>query len=331
MPEDEGGDDVRPRGSWSDLHANVSAWYARRGRDLAIRGTRDPYAILVAEVMAQQTQISRVEPAWRRFLERFPTVHDLATASPADVIRQWAGLGYNGRAVRLRQAAVEIVERHEGEVPRSIEELAALPGVGPYTARAVAATAFGRPVAPVDTNVRRVVGRVVAGHGHHSDPGAALPPAVLQAAADEMVLRDDPALWTHALMDLGASVCRPVPRCGECPARSACAFAAASQTGSGATSRAAVPRRGRVRAPQPSFEATTRWLRGRLLHGLREAPDGTWQAPPDRVGGHGPEAIAAALAAMARDGLVEWDGDRVRLPAGAPPTVARAVGAPVRP
>jgi A/G-specific adenine glycosylase len=133
-----------------------------------------------------------------------------------------------------------------------------------------------------------------------------------------MVLREDPALWTHALMDLGAAVCRPTPRCGDCPARSECTYAGRIDLvpeAPGARSR-------RVRGRQPSFESTSRWLRGRLLARLREAPEGAWQAPPQLVGSHGPDAIAAALRAMARDGLVEWDGGRARLPAAAQPAAA---------
>jgi hypothetical protein len=130
-----------------------------------------------------------------------------------------------------------------------------------------------------------------------------------------MVFLEDPALWTHALMDLGAAVCRPVPRCDECPARTLCAYAAAA----GADGGASRPRARRVGAPQPSFESTSRWLRGRLLQMLREAPHGAWQTPPGHIGRHGSDAITAVLGAMVRDGLVEWDGRRARLPAAEAP------------
>ena len=168
----------------------LHAWYARHGRDLPWRRTSDPYAILVSEVMAQQTQVARVVPRWEEWMERWPTVEALAAAPLGDVIRAWQGLGYNRRAVALHRAA--------GVVARDgwPEDLTALPGVGRYTADAVAAFAFGYDVLPVDVNVRRVRERT----------GASFSPAAGQA-----------------LMDLGATVCLArVPRCGRCPLAEAC-------------------------------------------------------------------------------------------------------------
>ena len=165
-------------------------WYAERGRELPWRETRDPYAILVSEVMLQQTQASRVVPRWLAWLERWPTAQSLAAAATAEVIREWQGLGYNRRAVSLQRAARIVAERGW---PADLTEL---PGVGPYTAAAVGCFAFGRPVLPVDVNVRRVQERT----GHDFDHTCA-----------------------QALMDLGATVCiARVPRCGECPLASAC-------------------------------------------------------------------------------------------------------------
>ena len=155
-------------------------------------------------------------------MERFPTITALAAARPADVLRAWQGLGYDRRALALRRAACLIVERHGGRVPSSVVELEALPGVGPYTARAVAALAFGRRVGAVDVNVRRVLGRIVAGGGAELLSGAAV-----QAIADAAVPSDRPGGWTHAVMDVGAALCRPrTPRCGACPARPWCRYAA---------------------------------------------------------------------------------------------------------
>ena len=165
-------------------------WYAERGRELPWRKTRDPYAILVSEVMLQQTQASRVVPRWLAWLERWPTAQALAAAATADVIREWQGLGYNRRAVSLQRAARVVAERG---LP---DDLTELPGVGPYTAAAVACFAYGQPVLPVDVNVRRVQERT----GHEFDHTCA-----------------------QALMDLGATVCiARVPRCGQCPLASAC-------------------------------------------------------------------------------------------------------------
>jgi A/G-specific adenine glycosylase len=166
------------------------AWFARSGRDLPWRRTRDPYAILVSEVMLQQTQVERVIPRYLDWLERWPTVEALAAASPADVIRAWQGLGYNRRGVNLHRAARQIAACGW---PADLTEL---PGVGPYTSAAVQNFAFGRDVLPVDTNVQRVQERT----GHHFLPRAA-----------------------QALMDLGATVCLArIPRCGVCPLAEAC-------------------------------------------------------------------------------------------------------------
>jgi A/G-specific adenine glycosylase len=300
------------------------------GRALAFRATRDPYAILVSEVMAQQTQISRVVEAWGRFLERFPTVADLATATPAEVIRAWQGMGYDRRALNLRRAARAIVADHGGRVPSAIADLERLPGIGPYTARAVASIAFGAPVGAVDTNVRRVLGRTLAG----LDAGA-VPAARMQTLADDSVDTDRPGDWTHALMDIGATLCRPRgPRCEACPLQVWCRFAAEPATEraaghvAGHAAEPAEPATGPLpnvtpvptrpsRAPAIPFPATTRWLRGRIVDRLRSAAGTTWSTVEAPIGDHGTAEIRAALAALARDGVVELDAtdpDRARLP-----------------
>ncbi len=285
----------------------ILAWYAERGRPLAFRRTTDPYAILVSEAMAQQTQAARAAAYWERWMERFPTVASLATASPADVLRAWQGLGYDRRALALRRAAIEICGRHGGRVPTTITELEALPGVGPYTARAVAALAFGLPVGAVDVNVRRVLGRMVAGG---PDRMAA---RSLQALADDAVPADRPGEWTHALMDIGAGVCRPrLPSCAICPARLWCRYAAEAARGSGVEVRASPAARER---PAP-FASTNRWLRGRILDRLRAAADGVWVDLEGPIGGHDHARVCDAAEAMASDGLLELKIDplRARLP-----------------
>jgi A/G-specific adenine glycosylase len=172
------------------VEAELLDWYRRNSRDLPWRKTRDPYAILVSEVMAQQTQVERVVPRWERWLERWPTVDELAAASPADVITEWQGLGYNRRALNLHRAAQHIAARGWPD------DLTELPGVGRYTADAVACFAFGRDVLPEDVNVRRVTDRT----------GATFSPAAAQP-----------------LMDLGATVCLArIPRCGICPLAEGC-------------------------------------------------------------------------------------------------------------
>jgi len=288
------------------LRDAVLAWYDGTGRELAFRTRSDPYAVLVSELMAQQTQAARAAEAWTSWMARFPSVEALASAPVAEVLRAWAGLGYNRRAVHLHRAAQAIVERHGGQVPTTVAELEALPGVGPYTARAVAAIAFGEAVGAVDVNVRRVLGRIVAG-GQEG-----IPPSSMQALADASVPQDRAGAWTHALMDVGQRVCRPRrPNCADCPAIAWCAYAAgvrpAVVIGGSGTAR---------RRPEPAFESTNRWLRGRILAQARDAHG--WTRFDATIGGHGPGAVRAAVIAMARDVLVEvretQNGLEARLP-----------------
>jgi A/G-specific adenine glycosylase len=306
------------------LQAAALAWFDRAGRRFDFRGTRDPYAVLVSEVILQQTQVSRGEPAWRAFMARFPTFQALAAASPAEVLRAWSGLGYNRRALALRQTAVAVVERHGGVMPEDTASLRALPGIGPYTARALQAIAFGRPAAAMDTNVRRVLGRVFAGHGSRWDAGEELPMRELQGLADALVPADRPADWTAALMDIGASVCKPRrPDCAVCPLSGECRYA---MTGRGAAS---IRRAHGTREAPAAYESTTRWLRGRIIERLRGLPDGEWTTIAAPLGTHDAAAIEAAVVNLAREGLLERDDvDRVRLPHRAIETERRETAEP---
>jgi A/G-specific adenine glycosylase len=274
-------------------------WYHREARALPWRATRDPYAILVSEIMLQQTQAARVEPAYRAFLARFPAVAVLAAAPLADVLTQWRGLGYNRRARNLHAAAAAIVERHGGVVPRDLAALRALPGLGDYTARAVLAFAFDEPAAPVDTNVGRVLARAAAG-----EP---LTRAAAQRLADALVPAPAPAAWSHALMDLGARVCvARRPRCGLCPVAASCAWLRRG----GDDPAASTATRSR---PQAAFAGSDRYHRGRLVDALRagplpasDLPGASSLADPGRL-----ERLVARLVA---EGLAEWHDDRLRLP-----------------
>jgi A/G-specific adenine glycosylase len=296
--------DGRP-GIPDEARAAIIGWYVEHGRPLAFRRTKDPYAILVSEAMAQQTQAARAAVYWERFIARFPTVHALADATLAEVLREWQGLGYDRRALALWRTARVISTDHGGRVPDSIEALETLPGVGPYTARAVAALAFGQRVGAVDVNVRRVLGRMVGG-------AAGLPPRDIQVIADAAVPRADLGAWTHAVMDLGATICRPrAPRCGECPVRRWCAFAAEP----GATTARST---GTCPATAP-FPTTTRWLRGRILDRLRAAPGDTWVILDGPIGAHDRDRVHRAASALAADGMVQLNRDspnvlRARLP-----------------
>ena len=273
----------------------LRAWYAPRRDAYPWRGSHDPYAVWVSEVMLQQTQASRVVPAFGSFLRRFPTVRALAAATRGDVVREWGGLGYNRRAVRLSEAARVVVRDHGGRIPRDPAALRELPGVGPYTAAAVASLGFGEPVAVVDTNVRRVVSRVYLGvDGHEVLAKEAW------GLAEGWLDRDDPVTWNQALMDLGREVCRPEPRCDVCPLAGVCRF----RRDGAAASRG--PKR------QGPFEGSTRQVRGAVVNALRSHP---WLTPAQLASetGFPVDRVDAAVAALSVDGLVEVDAGRVRL------------------
>jgi A/G-specific adenine glycosylase len=285
------------------MQAAVLDWYGSHARDLAFRRTADPWAVLVSEVIAQQTQATRAAEAWTRLIAAYPTPADLAAASPAEIIRAWRGLGYNRRALALRAAAIRITEDHAGRVPDSFEELVALPGIGPYTARAVLAIAFSRPVAALDTNIRRVLGRAFEG----DEPAADL--RDFQARADAFVPTDRAATWTHALMDIGAAFCRKRgPHCNACPLAFGCRYLLA-----GRASPTPGPSRRGAR-PRP-FPSTSRWLRGRILDRLRDAPDDAWVEFTESIGEHQRDRVAEELANLAREGMLELEpaGSRARL------------------
>jgi A/G-specific adenine glycosylase len=260
-----------------DARELVLDWFARAGRGLPWRATRDPYRVLVAEMLAQQTQAARAAAAWPRFLGRFPDVESLAAATPAEVLRAWQGIGYNRRALALRAAAQAVVER--GGWPDTVEGLAALPGVGPYTARAVACFALGLQVAPVDTNVARVLARALAGR----DPGD-LGPAARQRLADAAMPHGRAWEWSSALMDVGALHCRPRPRCQGCPLAARCRWRALGPA-------APQPRP----RSQPPFHTSDRRWRGAVVRALAAAP-----------GGLDPAALAEEVDAAAAGRPAGW-------------------------
>ena len=311
----------RPAAITTALQDSILAWYEGARRDLPFRATRDPYAVLVSEAMAQQTQAARAGEAWTGFMATWPTPAALAAAAPADVLRAWQGLGYNRRALNLWRAARRIVAVHRGEVPADLVALQALPGIGPYTARAIGALAFGMAVGAVDTNVRRVLGRIVAGDG------TALGATETQRVADAAVPPDRPGPWTHAVMDLGATVCRPRnPDCGRCPARAWCRYAASADDGTtpgNGTTRGDGTAAGAGRKPAVPFPTTSRWLRGRIVDRLRDAPGNAWTIIDGPIGGHDHDAVAIAIAALARDGVIELD-DVALAPADGPALPRRA-------
>ncbi|HEY6568531.1 MAG TPA: A/G-specific adenine glycosylase, partial [Actinomycetota bacterium] len=263
------------------------AWYRPRTRAYPWRRKRpDPYSVLVSEFMLQQTQASRVAPVFEAFMTRFPTVEALATASRADVLRAWGGLGYPRRAVALQGSAQVVLREHGGAVPSDPAVLRSLPGVGEYTAAAVASLAYRVPIAAVDTNVRRILARAV--HGVEPDE---VVPARIRDDAQSWLDPRQPGSWNQALFDLGRAVCRPAPRCPECPFRSWCRFVAAGRTGRSSTRR------------QAPFEGSLRQVRGAVVSQLRERSPVTLGALEVSTG-FGQDRIVAAIRGLAHDGVV---------------------------
>jgi A/G-specific adenine glycosylase len=269
------------------VRRRVLSWYRRSGRDLPWRHTADPYRVLVSEVMLQQTQVARVIPAYRRFLRRFPTLLALSRAPLGAVLREWSGLGYNRRARDLHR----IAQVHPSALPETVAELDALPGVGAYTASAVACFAFGRAADFADTNIRRVLGRVLLG----------------RLATDREAIELDrrfgskraPGRWHHALMDIGATICvAKRPRCTTCPIRTICIY-----DGDDAP----------VRRTQSPFADSDRRVRGAIVRRLAMSTRGV-KVDTLRTGIND-RRVPRLVRVLAREGLVEVSSGRVRLPA----------------
>jgi A/G-specific adenine glycosylase len=325
-------------------------WYARTARDLPWRAAdAGPWSVLVSEFMLQQTPVNRVLPAHGRWLARWPVPGALAAESAGEAIREWGSLGYPRRALRLHETARIITARHDGNVPSSIEELRALPGVGSYTAAAIASFAFGQRHAVLDTNVRRVLARLIGG----SAAPASASVSVAETRLAESLLPDVPpiaARWSVAVMELGALVCgAATPRCGECPLAGQCAWLAAGRPGSraGAVGSAAggspaggspaagsaaggSPAGGRSRRPAQRYEGTDRQCRGRILAVLRGCSypvprgdlDVVW---PDQA------QLDRALAGLITDGLAARSGSGYALPGYALPGTPKGPAAPQSP
>ncbi len=290
------------------MHDKVLRWYARHGRaNLPWRVERDPYRTVVSEFMLAQTQVDRVVPKFEAFVVRFPDFAALARASAADVLREWKGLGYNSRAVRLQGLAKAVVERHGGALPSDSEALRSLPGVGPYTAAAIRAFAFDLDDVPVDTNVRRVVHRLRFGVEHPPRATA----RELETRARELAPAGRAHDWNSALMDLGATICTArSPECRRCPLREDCVAAPIE------------PEQLHVspKATSVPFKRTTRYARGRIVDRLRDLAPGRRISLLDlhrSVGSEMPERsvddVSEFVAALERDGLVSSDGDGIAL------------------
>ena len=284
------------------LTEDLLAWAEGVRADLPWRATRDPWAILVSELMLQQTQVARVIASFEAFLARFPTAADCARAPVAEVVVAWEGLGYNRRAVNLHRTAKMLVDAHGGRPPEDLDALLALPGVGPYTARAVLVFAYERDHGVVDTNAARFLARAAAGHR--------LDAAAAQELADSLVPLGRGWTWNQAVLDLGAQVCtKRAPKCDSCPIAASCAWNREKRPppdpaqGSAGTTR-----------PQAQFAGSDRQGRGRLVQALRTGPvdlgrvaDVTgWPDQPDRA-----RRIADALVG---EGVAEYVDGQLALP-----------------
>lgn len=290
-------------GAWVDT---VCDWYRAEARDLpwrrpAFRGRFGAWGTLVSEFMLQQTPVNRVIPHLEAWLERWPTPGELACAAPSEVLQQWANLGYPRRALWLHCAAIEITERHGGRVPRDVDALLALSGIGDYTARAVAVFAHGDRHPVVDTNTRRVLARVLAGHAQPGPPSRRdlQPMAQLLPASDA-----EAAVFNAATMELGAVVCTArAPRCERCPIASACAWLAAGR-----------PETPDARRRQARYEGSDRQARGAVMRALRAAaPDAV---PLDAVIADWPDGVQRdrAIHSLIADGLAEAVEGALSLP-----------------
>lgn len=281
-------------------HTELLSWGVPRLRDLPWRDTRDPWAVLVSEVMLQQTQTARVVPKWQAFLACFPTPAACAAAGLGEVLRLWQGLGYPRRARNLHAAASTIVDELDGVFPCRLEGLLALPGVGPYTARAVLAFAFEADAAVVDTNVARVLARTV---------GRRLTAREVQARADAWLPAGDAWLWNQVLLDLGATVCTAgPPRCEACPLSGRCAWRG------GPAPDPSIGSAG-VSTPQSRFEGSDRQLRGRLLRALGDGALAAAEVPAAAGVPDQPERAHRVAATLVADRLAVVDADgRLQLP-----------------
>jgi|SRR5580698_5421654 A/G-specific adenine glycosylase len=287
------------------VRRNLLRWYARHGRStLPWRTSRTPYTTVVSEFMLVQTQVDRVIPAFETFVERFPDFASLASATQADVLRQWRGLGYNSRAVRLQRLARTVIEEYRGRLPSDSEQLRALPGVGPYAVAAIRTFAFDIDDAPVDTNVRRIVHRLF--FGAESVYGAAREREVVEYAR-MLVPRGRGYDWNSALMDLGTAICTSrSPKCGSCPLRNQC-VAAPYET----------PPLRRSQSLRIPYEKSSRYVRGRIVDRLRELPPAQkislLDLHADCAGERTAQEFGDIVAALANEGLLMIDGQNVAL------------------
>ena len=307
-----------------DVHHHLLTWYAAEQRELPWRSVDDPYAILVSEMMLQQTQVDRVLPKYQLFLATFPTLVALAAAPTADVISAWVPLGYNMRAVRLQSIARQVIAEYDGRIPDSIEALLKLKGIGRYTAGAIACFGYGKQVATVDTNIRRVLHRIFLGLEY---PAPRLNDSQILTLAEQVLPPGEAYNWNQALMDLGATICSSNnPQCTRCPVQESCkAFAELGQYSLFPAGNI-FPQLRKVAEKKVGYQArpftsTNRYFRGRIVDLLRTVPAGQRMTlyalgPKIKPGFCADDLpwLQKIVAGLAKDGLLDYAGDGVRLP-----------------
>jgi A/G-specific adenine glycosylase len=291
------------------FHARVLRWYRSNGRDLPWRNEHNPYRVLVSEIMLQQTQVARVLTKYPLFLKRFPSMKKLAEANASDVIKTWEGMGYNGRALRLKRLAEIVLHKHRGRLPESVSELEELPGIGRYTANALACFSFGKRVPVVDTNIRRVLTRMYPPKGRTS----ARKEEDIWTLAESLLPPDSSHDWNQALMDLGATICVVArPKCELCPLVGLCPSAHQIRR-----------RKPGTRKSEPERDGIpNRIYRGRTVQALRESKSQRGltisalarKIKPD-FKSRDREWLNALLRGLQKDGLVRFrPGNRISLP-----------------
>lgn len=308
----------------AQVQTSLLSWYTTEQRDLPWRITNDPYAILVSEIMLQQTQVDRVLPKYQQFLTIFPTLSDLAAAPTADVISAWVPLGYNTRAVRLQGIARQVIEEYNGRIPDTIDELLKLKGVGRYTAGAIACFAYRKQVATVDTNIRRVLHRIFLGL-EHPEPKAN--DAQMLTLAEQVLPEGEAYNWNQALMDMGATICTSNnPQCTRCPLQETCQAYTDMRQYSLFPSGTVLRQLRKVAEKKTSYQtqpftSSNRYFRGRIVAILRSLP--TNERIPLALLGPKIKAdfcpddlpwLQQIIAGLVRDGLLDSADNGVRLP-----------------
>jgi len=306
------------------VHLSLLTWYEAEQRDLPWRTTSDPYAILVSEIMLQQTQVDRVLPKYRQFLTTFPTLADLAAAPTADVISAWVPLGYNMRAVRLQSIARQVIADYNGRIPNTIDELLKLKGIGRYTAGAIACFAYRQQVATVDTNIRRVLHRIFLGLEH---PEARANDAQMLELAEQVLPEGNAYSWNQALMDMGATICTGNnPQCTRCPLQETCqAYTDMRQhslfpSGTVLRQLRKVAEKKTTYQAQP-FTSSNRYFRGRIVDVLRslsvnERMPLSLLGPRIKSEFHEDDLpwLQQVVAGLVKDGLLDSTEEGVKLP-----------------